>query len=275
MFKGYSFYFKHLSFNGQQSIAKIINKCINIMGQSQYNLHKNKIEKEIQSFNSSFANINEPVHKIIRNWLKNKNKNKVNQIIHHNTQKNIIYPITQNHLAEPLCFDWVETYIELAKTSNISNYEFLTQPSIQVVNDTNNQNTLGSYQKSSNVIVINTHSWKKNELIELYDVIFNEHDVSTYSSKLQSNPIYQRFFTYRFPSSTLPHELEHYRRQNTHESYGHNSTTELLYPGDFKSYRSFDQVTNTIYQHVLSNGFLQIFSKKLREKKKKIMKMYK
>ena len=78
---------------------------------------------------------------------------------------------------------------------------------------------------------------------------------------LKKNKIWDTFFSYRFPSSTLAHEIEHARRGTSHTAGGHDSFSGVLLQGEKAVTRTFDQTANAVYQTVLANNFYFEFFK--------------
>ena len=91
-------------------------------------------------------------------------------------------------------------------------------------------------------------------------ITLKKKDFILIESTLKNNSIWDRFFSFRFPSSTIPHELEHLRRNSDHLS-GHDSTMKKIIASDKGVLRTFDQAVNFVYQEILTNGFFEKFFK--------------
>lgn len=140
-------------------------------------------------------------------------------------------------------------------------------PSAKAVNSLKNQSKLGWYTPGLNTITINTYNWDDKDRAEIIKVL-KEKNVDSVETKLKENKTWDKYFGYRFPAATLPHEMEHFRRRQTHDQGGHDSIYISLFQGDIPQTRTFDQAANTIFQQVLGRGFyeelfkLQLFPSK-------------
>lgn len=133
-------------------------------------------------------------------------------------------------------------------------------PKIVVVNSIKEQSKSGWYESSTHTITINTESWDEKDRKEIISVLGNKNlKVEDIETKLKNNKTWDYYFGYRFPSATLPHELEHARRSQNHDAEGHGGTKEKLFEGGDVKQLTFDQTGNAVFQHILSKGFYQEF----------------
>jgi len=272
-------YFKQIHFQGQKSIVEIMNECIYVVNDQEYAKVRSKLSNVVSSlFDTPFEWINTQIQNIIMGWFESKNKL--------TTSKKVSTPVKESKPEEEstpsrmkttdmesisniLCTEWILTFIEIAKKADIRNYKSHKIPMIVTKEDKKDKYTLGSYYKSENTIKINILLWKSRDLVEIYDVFLHEKNILEYPEKLKHNFIYRKFFEYSFPCTTLPHELEHYRMSTEHNE-SHDSQLVLLYEGDSRIYRTFDQVANAVYKCVLQNEFLSILVNKLRNRQSEI-----
>ena len=74
--------------------------------------------------------------------------------------------------------------------------------------------------------------------------------------------VWQKYFSYSFPSSTLPHEYEHARRHDSHSAGSHQPTDQSLWPGDVATERPYDVSANAVFSKILEHGFYSELLKK-------------
>jgi len=133
-------------------------------------------------------------------------------------------------------------------------------PQVKVVYSVKDQAKTGWYQVTDNTIVINTYNWNKDMRKEIFSVL-KQRSVDAIETKLKHNKVWDEVFGYRFPAATMPHEMEHYRRHQSHEGSNHDSIYTSIFPGDEAKVRTYDQAANAVYQQVLSKGFYSEFLK--------------
>ncbi len=261
--------FKYHKFDGQPSIVEIINGCINIMQNDPFSKNSVKIYEYIRmKFNSSSSTINGLVHEIMADWLKVKNKKRTTPVAASKSGGRMIKVKDADKVAdiphpefEPVFKKWIATFYTIAKRNNVIGYG-KAAPAVKVVYSVAKHNYLGWYDHGDNTITINIYSWTPADRKKFSTFFFkgNSGRLKPITQKAVDDLINHKFldhlFSYQFPSCTLVHELEHYRRKDSHDS-SHDSAVIKLFDGDQRGNesRTFDQVANAVYQHVLANGF--------------------
>jgi hypothetical protein len=275
---------KYTQYEGQPSIVTLINACIDILAGDPYKDKKDEIIAYLATYKTKYQMIDDMVVSIVEGWLSKKNTSKSSSTPGPSgsgsspgyTEVDISKePDQPEPEIEPLVRKWIDVFCEVAKENGILGYtpsqeakktgrpvSDHSKPKVRAVYSMKNMSKLGWFNKKDNIITINTYTWydppagekTEKERVELIRLLKNV--PPNIEAKLKNNELWQHFFAYSFPASTLPHELEHYRRKNEH-SGGHDSIVVNLYPGDNHENvsRSFDQVSNAVYQHVLACGF--------------------
>ena len=291
VWKSSSYYFKYGKFFNDISIAELINKCIDIMGDKSidhgymyydHDIHM-LISKTINTYKVSDKHIERMIHIIVFNWLENKNKNPpkpvtvIKDVIvtDPNTGKNkiktieIIPPDIPDNDFQILIQIWVNVYWDIAKNQGIYGYE-KQSPNVKVAYSPENKGKSGFYRKSDNLIFINTLEWNDLESQVIFREI-NKNDPDVFMSlPTMNNKLWKDIFGYFFPSSTIAHELEHARRSESHDSSSHSTSYNKLYEGDTITERTFEQCANAVYEKILANGFVSKFLDKYNSVEKSI-----
>jgi len=173
---------------------------------------------------------------------------------------------------EPYITIWLNTFKAKAIEAGIYGWTNKTFEDISVMKSDEREGVEGQFQSKGRVIFVNTYMWSKNARLSIISSIKNiksEFDFQNLINQMNSESaiIWRNNFMFAYPAATLPHELEHARRDQQHESRGnpHDVTRTALWEGDSYHERTFDQSANDIFSRVISFGFY----KELFEKYKK------
>lgn len=262
---------RYLKYMDQPSITILINMCIAILDGDMYENKKVKIEKELNKYLCGYPVVDSMVRLVVREWLRPKNKPKpeppgATPASTPGGGRTVIIskePDQPEPEIEPIIRKWINVYYDIAKTNSVFGFS-TAPPKTKVVYSIKNMGQLGWYERKSNTITINTYTWyedKKADAQRLRMIKILKSKFPNPETTLKDNDLYSKFFAYGFPAATIPHELEHYRRKNQHTG-GHDSMTVKLYPDEDTKVgsRTFDQVSNAVYQYVLACGFLEKFN---------------
>ena len=257
-----SYFLKYTSFFGQPTITGVINMCIENLG---YEALKPEVRKVyIRSlYKSPCARINEYVYTLVDRWFSYKKipiVKKAGPKAKVSVTENENVPDIPDAKITIVVKAWLKAFWEIAKDQKISGFGVC--PSISAVVSYNDRDKAGYYNSKNNSIIINTYSWDHDAKMDLLNIL-EKKNIESVATELKNNRIWQNFFSYGFPSSTLVHELEHARRNSSHSSGGHDSFTGSLFQGEPSITRTFDQCANAIFQKILANNFYFEFFKDL------------
>lgn len=150
---------------------------------------------------------------------------------------------------------WITVYWKLAIEQKIKGFAGIA-PVCRVVYSEKEQGSLGYFDPRSRKITINTYTWKKEDRDDILKVLKRKNIEDFNSGVLKKNKAWERFFSYSFPSSTIVHELEHARRNNSHATGpGHDAIYGQLFPGDTVASRTFNECANAAFEKVLALDF--------------------
>jgi len=149
---------------------------------------------------------------------------------------------------------WIKRYIKIAKKIGIKGYD-RPSPSIEFIRSKyyNSMGFSGFYDITTNKISILVNSWKKNDLEELAKTLMTAKQTKIYKA-LEKNTLWDTYFALTYPASTIPHELEHFRRNDAHVEGVHGNITGPLIEGDLGPQRTFTESTNFVYERVIAGG---------------------
>ena len=248
---------RYYSFKGSPPIVVLLNHCIDIMRDEPYDAVKSAIDKYLKTVAIKETTVNELRNDVIRAWLKVKNKGVpvVTKITKIKVKAKVAEKVPPN--LSSAIKTWISVYHRIAREVQIVGYD-KDAPKLVLYSDEEDESTRGYYESGKNTININTIMWTKNEQLQLLTV-FEKRNPLILDSTLQDNHVWSSWFRYSFPATTLSHEMEHYRRKNSHASGAHDVTYEPIYPGDMAGQRNFEQAANTVYEIVLKNGFYEKF----------------
>ena len=250
---------KYVSFEGKPTLTELINKCIDVMQDKMYENVRRELSDLIdKEYTTKYPEVDKMVKDVALKWLSSKNRR--HTVIVSNSEiekkKNEEYKSEPYNLMQGLIYAWITTYWNIAKKMKVQGYNRKIPKIYSVASD---KPASGWYDPSDDSITINFGV--KNTLIDKFNEdilkVLRKKNIDLIETKLKKNRMWELFFLYSFPSSTIPHELEHARRKGSHEQGGHDSTNTKLYPDDSVQTRTFDQAANGIYQLVLSEGFYE------------------
>ena len=197
---------------------------------------------------------------LLLKWISNKNmQSKMTQVV-----KRDFKPDKPDKLMEPYVKIWIETYIDKALSCGIYGWNKSDKFNIEVGESEENENTLGYFDASKKLIYINTITWtpadKKNIISNIKNI------KSTFDFQNLPNEKWRTTFSFRYPATVIPHELEHARRKSSHEG-SHDITRNSLWTGDISTERTFDQSCNDIFSKIISEGFYDELLKRYKSTK--------
>ena len=268
---------KYTPFMGQPTIVNLINQCINIIGDEPLTMHLTEVSDLInETYKSPYENVNQMVKNIVFGWLGNKNATwtppktvtkKVTKFTKKTTkqteesekskeeiEEEEIKPDVPDPEFQKIISIWVDLWWDMAKKSNIKGYGGKI-PGVVVASSEKNKTASGFFDPLKNNIFINTLFWSKRDRNNLLKAI-KKNNYEILSAELKNNKVWNEFFAYQFPCATIPHELEHSRRDSSHLQGTHDSIYKSLFPGDVDKERTFDQGANAIYEKLLAQGFM-------------------
>ncbi len=159
---------------------------------------------------------------------------------------------------------WITTFWEIASSLKIVGCTG-SVPKCFGLRSEKERGNLGYYNYANNSITINTFTWSEKDRKQIVDVVgatSKSKNVEKMLADLKKNEVWEKFFSYKVPSSTICHELEHARRKTEHGNQdGHDSTMAVLFPGDVRQTRTFNESSNLVFEMVLANGFYEKFLK--------------
>ena len=258
-------YITYVKFLGAPAIWELINTCITTMGNRTYHQAEGDLARVLKSYHSGSATVDQMVRDVVIRWLtpkntavKAKSPAKPKTVMKKTTTptptkspKKEIKVLAANLPRDPLqsyIEKWIEAYCTIAKKVGVVGYDKHPIPKVMVVAIEEYSHILGQFNISENTIVINSYKFDAKERKQIQK-IFENGDAATIvtaitGSVLQKNTLWQTYFAYSFPATTIPHELEHYRRHAGHNSKGgHDDLHSIsLYPGDKSKTRIFRSV---------------------------------
>lgn len=266
-----------------KSINERIILGIKIMGDKSYSKVKNNLEKMLtQSFDDGILPIlKQRIIDLIQNWFQNKNKDispkktETKRISAKKSSKKaktkktpvepekIKHPVfkKEHPLLLPFVTKWITTYINLAKKLNIKGYNGRKLPNIKVGYYDNCENINGFYEMQENTLNVNVGFIDDNTINQFINVFKLGGDIFTVKSSLKNNKLWSQYFDNVFPSTVLCHEIEHYRRNSSHESGFHSTSNEILFMGDNNGQKTFDECAVMVYNKLIENGLFNEFLK--------------
>ena len=223
-----------------------------------------RIKKEVSKFNlSPYPEVRKLGEYLLLKWISNKNANiprspppKTGNKPGGKPGKKVLVdvdPDKPDKLMEPYVKIWIETYRDKAISAGIYGWNKSDVFNIEVGESEENENALGYFDSSKKLLYINTILWSDKDRKEIVSQVKNVK--STFDFQNLPNGKWANCFSFRYPASTIPHELEHARRKDSHEAGGHDITRKALWNGDIATERTFDQSCNDVFSKVISEGF--------------------
>lgn len=154
---------------------------------------------------------------------------------------------------------WVKIFWQSAIAAKIKGYNG-APPVCNAVCSEKDQSKLGYFMPGAKTITINTFTWSKSDRTQILSVLKKKNAEDFVSGTLKKNKVWDMFFSYSVPASTISHELEHARRGNAHGATGgHDSISSPIFEGDSGIIRSFNECCNVVFEKVLASGFHEKF----------------
>lgn len=255
----------YVNFLNQPTLANVINECIKVMGDRPYKVAFGDIQNVLgKMITTTDSKLKTNLFSIVERWLKPKNAGA--KLV--KTPKGGGKTPDQKDIPEPyfesIMNSFVDKYWSIAKSSNIKGYSGHF-PKVRVVFSYKERTKKGFYDPQTKSVTINTYNWETGARKEFEEILKKGLTVDKIETTLKKNKIWNDYFGYQFPSSTIVHELEHARRGQSHSTSSlegggaHENITASLFPGDVVQSRSFDQSANVVYQKVLEGGFYEKF----------------
>jgi hypothetical protein len=215
-------------------------------------------ENEVEGNFSSYPRINSLISKVVRRWFLFKKPPEAFEVSEETSNKGKDSVIDRE--LEPYVRVWIETFISIAQSLNISGWDKIVKR-IRTVKDSEKSSLLGWYSPRENSITINTLSVSNSKkLVAIFKRCTRPLDYNTVKNK-----DWDRYFGYSFPASTLPHELEHARRSEDHITASHSSIKDKLWEDDIAQERTFDQSANAVFTRVISSGFYEKLIERIKQ----------
>lgn len=225
-----------------------------------------RIRNKINSFDlSPFPIVQKLAKDVLWKWIsvKNKGQKKSGEKIEHRDVK----PDEPDKELDAYFRLWLETYQDVAIKSDIKGWTKDTIKKILVTKSDENEFIFsGQYRRTGKIIEINTYTIEKTDRAAFKNFIKSVKSASDFND-LKGNSVWDDYFRYKFPCSTLPHEAEHARRAQNHDFSSHKPTHDALWKNDVPHERTFDQSANDVFGRVLAEGFYEELFKRYRAAK--------
>lgn len=241
------------SFSSKNTLTYHTNMLIKALGdENPRDKHvMDRLKKEISKFNlSQYPAVRTFGEFMLLKWISNKNKNIPRSPQKPGTAK--IKPDKPDKLMEPYVKIWIETFRDKAIECGIHGWKSTDKLTIEVGESEEFEASLGYFDEHKKLLFINTITWSKYDRDSIIQLVKNLK--STFEFQNLTNDKWARYFSFRYPASTIPHELEHVRRKSSHEG-SHDITRDALWDGDIARERTFDQSCNDVFSKVISEGF--------------------
>lgn len=212
---------------------------------------KQKLEDFVENLEifPSFPYLDEHVKKLLLGWIMNKNSSKP-------VENNIIVvnvpPDVDDEELEPYIRIWIQTYSDMVHQYNITHWGVDNVNSIHVIKSSEKKNALGWFSPNNNGMYINTIRYTEFDRKNFKILIKHIKDPSEF--RFIKNKIWSMLFSYSFPASTCPHELEHARNKSGHKG-AHANVYDALWDDDIPRERTFDEASNAVFERLLCFGF--------------------
>lgn len=262
------------------TLAAMLNACMQVLGKERYaDLKQWKLD-EIQAICMApklSPTVGQMIHEVAVKWLTPKNarlltkepkktptpkkgvrggkKGKAPKLM-----AELIKTIsTTDPKAQKLLEPWVSAYVKLGRQLKIVGYPTSGAIPKVVVEKDIELNIKGLYIKASNTILIITKGWSRPDRKVLKKTLRSKPPLD-WSEALAQNGVWNDCLALSYPATTIAHELEHYRRKDSHEGT-HDQTFSKLAPNDVPKKRTFEQSANWVYEAVITEGFYEEFLK--------------
>jgi hypothetical protein len=260
-------YAKYVKFMGKPALYELINTCITQMRDERYEKVEPKIKRVLNGYDTGFPVINKEMKDITIKWLIPKNQTGIAKPAKQAKSKSSSLSKIQTGAETPIKRDplellvekWIRAFWITARKAKVNGFE-RDVPRVVVGVSEELSHISGRYLQEKHMILINATTWTREDA-QLIRSTLEKKDLAIINRDLKKCTVWQKFFAYSFPATTIPHEIEHARRNANHDSSGgHDSLNNIsLFPGDPPSTRTFDEGVNAIYQYVLANGMYREF----------------
>lgn len=262
--------FLYHKYNNQRPIYSVVNELIDkIDGKKGDSAQAvSIIEKELAQIYPSAASYgNITIRSAIMLWFENKNppavkksKSPVTAKKSAKKKKNssvvAMTLTTDQRTLEKYLQILVNVYWTIGKNMHIKGMSNNDAPQLKFHDfSEENEAISGVYNSGIHELWLNVDRFtpKETKMINSALSSNNPDEILGMSNKSQ---LWKSFFSYRFPSSTLYHELEHARRRSAHaDAGGHDVITGSLFPGDVPKPRTFDDSANAVFNLILQQGY--------------------
>ena len=248
---------KTLNYSNQNTLTDYTNKLIDIMGDKEYKDTILKIGDFTDTIDAS-PQVKDLGALLLMRWASDKNTIKPNISVNKEKVEMVerdIKPDKPDKLMGPYIRVWLETFRDIAIKSKINGWSKNTLKEIKVMISEGNETAKGFYKSVDKLIFINTYGWNNSEREQIINNIKKAKTVFDLQNIKAERWV--DYCGYRYPATTLPHELEHARRNQSHDSGHHDSIRTALWSGDMPQERTFDQAANAIFSKVISDGFYE------------------
>jgi hypothetical protein len=267
----------YTSFMGQPTLAQLINDSIGVMGDRRFKEAATDIMEGLQAayrLPAEYQHVQELVQDAVTRWLKPKNATgmKATEISAGSVRgislpsveaveqppgeegdgKERVYAEVADDVLTRVADAWIRAYWKVAREEKVTGYGRQVPRARGVVSE---RPASGWYTAHDHTITLNGNTYDRRQLLEIEQALRSDRLEELVETTLKANRMWEDKFSYRFPSSTLIHELEHARRRKEHAGT-HDGVVGRLWPTDESvGLRSFDQAANAVYARVLGQGF--------------------
>lgn len=265
--------FLYHKFNGQPQVSAVVNTIIDHLGNIQGDSKEARaiIDKELNKAYPGEEPINKRLRNVIRSWFVTKNPPVVKQApvfakkITKGQSKGKSKGKATTILQLPTEYKQLETYFQtMAKIywnigKEIGIKGMTGDAPTAVFRDFSEEDVSvsGVYSSKDHTILLNVIRFSPND-VKLINEAFESKNQNSILALSDKSAVWKKVFSYRFPSSTFYHELEHARRHTAHNAGGaHDSINESLFPKDPVTLRTFDEATNAILDQILKNEYYE------------------
>jgi hypothetical protein len=213
---------------------------------------KQKLEDFVENLEilPLFPYLDKYTKQFLLGWIMSKNSN--NPVDNSNVTVIEHPPDVDDEELEPYIRIWIETYSDMAYQYNITHWGVDNVNNIHVIKSSKKKNALGWFSPGNNNMYINTVRYTQFDR-DNFKILIN-HIKEPSEFRFIRNKIWSMLFSYSFPASTCPHELEHARNKSGHRG-AHANVGDALWEDDIPRERTFDDASNAVFERLLSFGF--------------------
>jgi hypothetical protein len=248
------------------SIARLINKGIEIMGDDVYGDWQIDIDNTLRDMLEKAPNLTETckmyIREIVESWLESKNTVRVDVLADQAEQAEIgSVPISEDVVTnQPFLTkfirNWVTLYVKIGVQLQIKNFNKNMISKVTLVagrSEPKGKHANGWRVVKTKEIAISTKYLTMNpkHLKQLESLWTSKLLPIEILEQLKQNELWNSVFAYSFPAATLIHEIEH-ARNNTGT---HDSAYESLGPTEKPVMRTYEEACNAVYQKIIEAKF--------------------